>query len=164
MKGISWWVKKTVCHLRNQNEVSQRPLWLLMYEILLWARLKLRGMHYSIKKILSLRKWVTICQEPVTPTEQVFQVSMDTVLSCHEPHWNKESNHQIVKRRTRRWWGFAKGISNARWETNDLSRRQALSEVLPRASNANRASIPGVDIHSLVLPWATLKKEQPPNC
>ena len=76
----------------------------------------------------------------------------------------KESNHQIVKWRTRRWWGFAKGISDARWETNDLSRRQHLSKVLSGPSNANRASIPGVNGHSLVLPWATLKqREQPPN-
>jgi len=72
--------------------------------------------------------WVRSCQDQVTPIEQVFQVSMDTVLSCHEPHWNKENNHQIVKLRTRKWWGLAKEISDARWETNGLSRRQLVTK------------------------------------
>jgi len=72
--------------------------------------------------------WVRSCQDQVTPIEQVFQVSMDTVLSCHEPRWNKESNHQIVKLRTRRWWGFARGISNAKWKTKDMSRRQSVTK------------------------------------
>jgi len=71
---------------------------------------------------------VRFWQDPVTPTEKLFQVSMDIVLSRHEPHWNKESNHQIVKRKTRRWWGFARGISNARWETKDMSRRQSVTK------------------------------------
>jgi len=41
--------------------------------------------------------------------------------------------------------GYAKVISDARWETNDLSRRQHVSYILKGASNANKATIHGVN-------------------
>jgi len=76
MKRISCWVKKMLCHPKDQ------------------------GWHFSETTVTrSFAKGYTEAKKAI-----IQDVNEDIVLSCHEPHWKKQSNRQIVKWRTRRWW------------------------------------------------------------